>query len=110
MVTNISVLKIFENRQIYEKQERFRAYAVQVAQVIAKDYASSDADIKANVIFTIEEIGNDIMYREGGQPTRILVLDKNGIVDFDSYNDLSEHGFLRRNLRNEYPIIDDYLR
>jgi len=110
MVTNLSVLKIYENRQLYEKQERFRAYAVQVAQVIAKDYASLDADIKGNVIFTIEEIGNDIMYREGGQPTRILVLDKNGIVDFDSYNDLSEHGFLRRNLRNEYPIIDDLLQ
>jgi signal transduction histidine kinase len=110
LVTNISILKAFENRQLYEKQERFRAYALQVAQVIGKDYASPDADIKANVVFTIEEIGDDIMYREGGQPTRILVLDKNGIVDFDSYNDLSEYGFLRRNLRNEYPIIDELLQ
>ena len=58
----------------------------------------------------LKRVGNDIMYREGGQPTRILVLDKNGIVDFDSYNDLSEYGFLKRNLRNEYPIIDDLLQ
>lgn len=109
VVTNLSILRVFENRQIYEKQERFRAYAVQVAQVISKNYSSSDTDIKSNVIFDIEQIGEEIMYREGGQPTRILVLDANGIVDFDSYNDLSEHGFLRRNLRNEYTIIDDLL-
>ena len=64
LVTNISILKAFENRQLYEKQERFRAYALQVAQVIGKDYASPDADIKANVVFTIEEIGDDIMYHE----------------------------------------------
>ncbi|NLI61737.1 MAG: hypothetical protein GX375_09985, partial [Clostridiales bacterium] len=109
VVTNLSILKAFENRQLYEKQERFRAYAVQVAQVIARNYSSPNAEIKANVIFDIEEIGQDIMYQEGGQPTRILVLDENGIVDFDSYNDLSDHGFLRRNLRDEYPIIDELL-
>ena len=108
-MTNLSILKAFENRQLYEKQERFRAYAVQVAQVIARNYSSPNAEIKANVIFDIEEIGQDIMYQEGGQPTRILVLDENGIVDFDSYNDLSDHGFLRRNLRDEYPIIDELL-
>ena len=80
-----------------------------MAQVIARNYSSPNAEIKANVIFDIEEIGQDIMYQEGGQPTRILVLDENGIVDFDSYNDLSDHGFLRRNLRDEYPIIDELL-
>lgn len=109
VVTNLSILRVFENRQIHEKQERFRAYAVQVAQVISKSYASSDVDIKSNVIFDIEQISEEITYREGGQPTRILVLDANGIVDFDSYNDLSEYGFLRRNLRDEYPIIDEIL-
>lgn len=109
MVTNLSILRVFENKQIYEKQERFRAYAVQVAQVISPNYASSNSDIKANVMSDIEQQGEDIMYREGGQSTRILVIDENGIVDFDSYNDLSEHGFLRRNLRDEYAIIDDIL-
>ena len=109
VVINLTILKLFENRQIYDKKERFRAYAVQVAQVISKDYSSADTVIKENIIFTISQIGEDIMYREGGQPTRILVLDSNGIVDFDSYNDLSENGFLKRNLRNEFPIIDDLL-
>ena len=65
--------------------------------------------VKENIIFTISQIGEEIMYREGGQPTRILVLDANGIVDFDSYNDLSDNGFLKRNLRNDFPIVDDLL-
>ncbi|NLJ41035.1 MAG: HAMP domain-containing protein, partial [Clostridiales bacterium] len=108
-VTNLTILRIFENRQVHEKQERFKAYAVQTAQVIAKRYSSPDTDIKSGVIFDIEEISEDITYREGGQPTRVLILDSNGVVDFDSYNDLSESGFLRRNLKNEYPIIEDVL-
>ncbi|HZJ58561.1 MAG TPA: HAMP domain-containing sensor histidine kinase [Clostridia bacterium] len=109
VVTNLSIIKVFENRQIHDKQERFRAYAVQVAQVISKDYSGSNTEMKENIIFDISQLGEDIMYREGGQPTRILILDANGIVDFDSYNDLSDHGFLKRNLRNDFPIIDDLL-
>ena len=65
MVTNLTILKLFENRQIHDKKERFRAYAVQVAQVISKDYSSSDTAIKENIIFTISQIGEEIMYREG---------------------------------------------
>ncbi|HZJ83565.1 MAG TPA: HAMP domain-containing sensor histidine kinase [Clostridia bacterium] len=109
VVINIFIIRGFESSQTYDKQERFRAYAVQVAQVISKNYSSDDIQVKADVIYDIEELGDDIMYREGGQPTRVLVLDGNGIVDFDSYNDLSEDGFLKRNLSKEYPIIDRVL-
>ena len=32
VVANISIIRIFEMREINEKQERFRAYAIQTAQ------------------------------------------------------------------------------
>ena len=89
VVANISIIKVFEMREVNEKRERFRAYAIQTAQTISNKYASDDVNIKADVIYDIEELGNEISYQEGRQPTRILVLDRNGVVEFDSYNDLS---------------------
>jgi len=105
VAANISIIKVFEIRNVNEKQERFRAYAIQVAQAISDDYASDDVNMKADIIYDIEEMGKEISYQEGRQPTRILVLDKNGTVEFDSYNDLSPNGFIRRNLAREFPII-----
>lgn len=105
VVANISIIRIFEMREINEKQERFRAYAIQTAQTICNKFASNDVNVKADVIYDIEELGNEISYQEGRQPTRILVLNSNGVVEFDSYNDLSPHGFIRRNLAKQFPII-----
>lgn len=109
VVANASIIKIFELREVNDKQERFRAYAIQVAQAISNNYASTDVNIKADIIYTIEELGNEISYQEGRQPTRILVLDRSGIVEFDSYNDLGPNGFLRRNLAKQFPIIERVL-
>lgn len=96
-------------REVNEKRERFRAYAIQTAQTISNKYASDDVNIKADVIYDIEELGNEISYQEGRQPTRILVLDRNGVVEFDSYNDLSPQGFIRRNLAKQFSIIERVL-
>jgi signal transduction histidine kinase len=109
VVANASIIKIFELREVNEKKERFHAYAIQVAQAISNNYASTDVNIKADIIYTIEELGNEISYQEGRQPTRILVLDRSGIVEFDSYNDLGPNGFLRRNLAKQFPIIERVL-
>lgn len=109
LVVNLAIIRGFGTKQVEEKQDRFKAYAIQVAQLISKDYANPDPDMKANIVYEIEKLGEDIKYLEGGQPTRILILDQKGIVEFDSYNDLSEAGFLRRNLMDEYPIIESVL-
>lgn len=105
VVANISIIKVFEIREVNDKQERFRAYATQVAQAISSDYASPDVNVKTDIIYEIEKLGEEISYQEGRQPARILVLDGNGVVEFDSYNDLGPNGFIKRNLGKQFPII-----
>jgi hypothetical protein len=63
VVTNLTILKLFENRQIHDKKERFRAYAVQVAQVISfyrlfpVQIHGSSAILKDDFIFVLEGVG-----------------------------------------------------
>lgn len=91
------------------KRDSFHRYAMETAQYISTDFNSSDPNIRMNVAYSIQELAKDYRASEGGQATRILVLDYNGIVQYDSNIDLSEQAFLQRNLYKDYPVVRNVL-
>ena len=103
------IIRSYEQVELSNKEDSFRRYAMEVAQYISADFNSNDPDIRMNVGYIIQERGKSIRLEQGGQATRILVADYNGIVQNDSYNDLSEQSFQLRNLFKDYPIIRDVL-
>jgi len=106
---NISILEILDANLLERRKNVFRLNANWVAQSIVHNYASDDPEIVANVAIDIEHLSNQIYTREQ-EPTRILVLNNQGVVDFDSYNVLSgEDSLLRRNLIDEFPEISTLL-
>lgn len=103
------IIRSYEDLELSSKRDSFSRYAKEVAQYISTDYNSDDPNIRANVGYSIQELGKSIRTEQGGQPTRILVVDYNGIVQKDSYTDLSEHALLQRNLFKDYPVVRDVL-
>jgi signal transduction histidine kinase len=106
---SISVLEILSAYMLNSKKDAFRLYANWVAQVISYDYASGDPDILAGIGYDIQELGEEIFNKER-ESTRILVLNKNGVVDYDSYNIV--HGpdsLLKQDLRKVFPEVDAVL-
>lgn len=99
------IIHVYEQVELANKRESFRRYAMETAQYISADFNSSDPDIRMNVAYSIQKQGETIKTEEGGQSARILVLDYNGIVQYDSYNDLSEQALLQRNLYKDYPVV-----
>jgi signal transduction histidine kinase len=102
---NISILEILDGNLLGRRKDAFRLYANWIAQTIVYNYASDDPDVFANVAFDIQNMSEQIYTREQ-ESTRILVLNENGVVDFDSYNILTgPDSLLRRNLLNDFPEI-----
>lgn len=102
---NISILEILDGNLLSRRKDVFRLYANWIAQTIVYNYASDDPDVFANVVIDIQNMGEQIYTREQ-ESTRILVLNENGVVDFDSYNILTgPDSLLRRNLLNDFPEI-----
>lgn len=102
---NISILEILDGNLLGRRKDVFRLYANWAAQAIVYNYASDDPDVFANVAFDIQNMAEQIYTREQ-ESTRILVLNENGVVDFDSYNILTgPDSLLRRNLLNDFPEI-----
>ena len=103
------ITRYYEDVELSNKEDSFRRYAVEVAQGISNDYNSADPDIRANVGYRIQKLSEDIRTEQGGQSTRILVLDYSGIVRYESNNDLStEQAILQRNLW-DYPVVRNVL-
>ncbi|MGI6189045.1 MAG: cell wall metabolism sensor histidine kinase WalK [Clostridiales bacterium] len=104
-ITNISVLNILGSYMISGRKETYRLYANWIAQVISYDYASGDPDILAGIGYDIQDFGEEILNKER-ESTRILVLNKNGVVDYDSYNIIrGPDSLLKQNLGKEFPEI-----
>ena len=100
------IISFYEQVEITNKKDSFRRYAMEISQSISTDYNSTDPDIRMNVGYSIQELETDIRTEQGGEAARILVLDYNGIVRYDSHNDLS---FLQLNLFKDYPVVRDVL-
>jgi signal transduction histidine kinase len=102
---NISILEILDGNLLGRRKDVFRLYANWIAQTIVYNFASDDPDVFANVAFDIQNMSEQIYTREQ-ESTRVLVLNENGVVDFDSYNILAgPDSLLRRNLLNDFPEI-----
>ncbi len=105
-ITNISVLDILGTYMINGKKETYRLYANWIAQVISYDYASGDPDILAGIGYDIQDFGEEIFNKER-ESTRILVLNKNGVVDYDSYNIIrGPDSLLKQNLAKDFPEVN----
>ncbi|WP_252226976.1 sensor histidine kinase [Caldicoprobacter algeriensis] len=101
----ISVLDILGKYMIDNKKNAFRLYANWVAQAVSYDYASGDPDILASIVYDLQALGEEIFNKEL-EATRILILNKNGVVDYDSYNIV--HGpdsLLKQNLSQVFPEV-----
>ncbi len=104
-ITNVSVLNILGRYMINSKKETFRLYANWIAQIISYDYASDDPDILSGIGYDIQDFGEEIFNKER-ESTRILVLNKNGVVDYDSYNIISgPDSLLKQNLSKNFPEV-----
>lgn len=104
-ITNVSVLNILGRYMINSKKETFRLYANWIAQIISYDYASGDPDILSGIGYDIQDFGEEIFNKER-ESTRILVLNKNGVVDYDSYNIISgPDSLLKQNLSKNFPEV-----
>nr|PZN10032.1 MAG: two-component sensor histidine kinase [Caldicoprobacter oshimai] len=101
----ISVLDIIGKYMIDSKKNAFRLYANWVAQAVSYDYASGDPDILASIVYDLQALGEEIFNKEL-EATRILILNKNGVVDYDSYNIV--HGpdsLLKQDLSQVFPEV-----
>lgn len=101
-VIDASIMQILEKDYIDEKSKSFQLYALQTAQTIANSYYEKDP----NIYFEIRSLGEEYSRIEG-ESTRILVLNKNGVVDYDSFKSVS---LLRRDLTKDYPEIEHVLK
>lgn len=98
-------MEIFEKDMIKGKKMALQKYAIEVAQTISNMYYNGDPD----VIFDIQELGDDITRKEG-EFTRILVLSSKGVVDYDSYNVVGMGSLLKRNILTDIPEIEGVLK
>ncbi len=96
-IINLSIMEILEQHLIEDKKTSYQKYAIQLAQIIANGYHGKDP----NLYYQIREFGNEIDQIEA-ESTRILILNKNGIVEQDSYQSTS---LLRRNLKEDYAEV-----
>ena len=101
----ISVLDILRNYMMDNKKNAFRLYANWVAQAISYDYASGDPDILAGIVYDLQALGEEIFNKEL-EATRILILNKNGVVDYDSYNIVrGPDSLLKQDLSQAFPEV-----
>lgn len=100
-IINLSIMEILEQHLIEDKKLTYQKYAIQLAQIIANGYHERDP----NIYYQIREFSNDIDQVEG-ESTRILILNKNGIVEQDSYQSTS---LLRRSLIEDYQEVSGVL-
>lgn len=98
-------MEIFEKDMIKGKKMALQKYSIEVAQTISNMYNDDNPD----VIFEIQDLGDDIARKEG-EFTRILVLNNKGVVDYDSYNVVGPGSLLKRNLIRDVPEIQDVLK
>lgn len=103
-VINISIMEILEQDMIDNKRTAYQKYAIQTAQLITVGYNPKHPYVGS----IIRELGDEFTLKEN-EPTRILVLDKQGVVIQDSYNDLGYSQLLRKNLQGELPEISRVL-
>ncbi|HOB19140.1 MAG TPA: HAMP domain-containing sensor histidine kinase [Candidatus Atribacteria bacterium] len=101
-VIDASIMQILEKDYIDEKSKSFQLYALQTAQTIANSYYDKDPDI----YYEIRGLGEEYSRIEG-ESTRILVLNRNGVVEYDSFQSVS---LLRRDLKSDYPEIVSVLK
>ncbi|HZK33878.1 MAG TPA: HAMP domain-containing sensor histidine kinase [Bacillota bacterium] len=97
LVIDFSIMHILERDYISDKSVAFQKYSIQTSQTIANSYYDKDP----NVFFEIQALGDEYARIEGGS-TRILILNKDGVVDYDSYRSTS---LLRRDLTQDYPEL-----
>lgn len=102
LIINLSIMEILEQHLLESKKTSYQKYSIQLAQLIANGYYEKDPDI----YYQIREFGNEIDQIEG-ESTRILILNKNGIVEQDSYQSTS---LLRRNLFEDYEEVAQVLQ
>ncbi len=94
-------MEILEQHLIEDKKITYQKYSIQLAQIIANGYHDRDP----NIYYQIREFSNDIDQVEG-ESTRVLILNKNGIVEQDSYQSTS---LLRRSLKEDYHEVSGVL-
>lgn len=101
----ISVLDILGRYMIDNKKNAFRLYANWVAQAVSYGYASGDPDILASIVYDLQALGEEIFNKEL-EATRILILNKNGVVDYDSYNIVyGPDSLLKQDLSQFFPEV-----
>lgn len=98
-------MEIFEKDMIKGKKMALQKHAIEVAQTISDMYLNGNPD----VIFNIQELGDDITRKEG-EFTRILILNNKGVVDYDSYNVVGPGSLLKRNILADIPEIESVLK
>ncbi len=89
---------------IDSKKVAYQKYAIQVAQIITSGFHERDP----NVVYEIVDLGEEIVVKEG-ESTRILLLNANSVVEYDSYVGTVDT-LLRRNLRQDLPEVLFVLR
>lgn len=97
-------MEIFERDMMDNKKLAYQRYAIQVAQTIAGGFYERDP----YMVYEIIAFGEEILTMEG-ESTRILLLNANGVVEFDSYVGTVDT-LLRRNLSQDFPEISRVLR
>lgn len=105
LIINISIMEIFEKDMIKGKKVALQKYAIEIAQTMSNMYYNGDPD----VIFDIQELGDEVTRKEG-EFTRVLVLNNKGVVDYDSYNVVGAGSLLKRNLINHIPEVETILK
>lgn len=101
-VIDLSIMHILEKDYINDKSVAFQKYSIQASQTIANSYYDKDP----NIFYEIQAMGEEFTRIEG-ESTRILILNRDGIVDYDSYRSTS---LLRRDLSEDYPEIKTVLK
>lgn len=100
-IINLSIMEILEQHLIDDKKITYQKYSIQLAQIIANGYHERDP----NIYYQIREFSNEIDQVEA-ESTRVLILNKNGIVEQDSYQSTS---LLRRSLIEDYQEVSGVL-
>jgi hypothetical protein len=97
-------MELFEKDMIDDKKVAFQNYAIQVAQVVSSGFNERNP----YVIYEIVDIGEEISGKEG-EPTRILLLNEKGVVEYDSYVGAVQ-SLLKRNLKQDLPEVAEVLK
>ena len=99
---NLVIMQNLEKYLIRDRKIDYQKFSIQLAQLIADDYYNKDP----NIFYRIQEFGYEVVQMEG-ESTRILILNRNGIVEQDSYQSTS---LLRRDLTQDYPDVVSVLK